>query len=34
MIDRFKLHDNKHINVMYHTQAQWVPTYFRDNFFC
>jgi hypothetical protein len=33
MVDRFKLHDNKHINVMYHTRTQWVPTYFQDIFF-
>jgi len=28
MVDRFNLHDNNHINVMYHTRTQWVPAYF------
>jgi MULE transposase domain len=28
MVDKFNLHDNNHINVMYHTRAQWVLAYF------
>jgi SWIM zinc finger len=33
LLEEYKLHDNKHLKVMYNSRSQWVPTYFRDYFF-
>jgi MULE transposase domain len=33
LIEEYKLHDNKHLKVMYNSRSQWVPAYFRDYFF-
>ncbi|XP_020108789.1 protein FAR1-RELATED SEQUENCE 5-like [Ananas comosus] len=33
MLDKYQLHENNHLRLLWNIRHQWVPVYFRDTFF-
>ncbi|OAY73941.1 Protein FAR1-RELATED SEQUENCE 5, partial [Ananas comosus] len=33
MIDKYQLHENNHLRLLWNIRYQWIPVYFRDTFF-